>query len=639
MVRHSRQLRNRGAVFGALLVIGLPAAVGTILLAAYIAHADLPPAPFPPENPPTEEKRLLGKILFWDEQLSTDNTVSCGTCHLPERAGADPRIAVHPGLDGLTPSPDDKFGSPGVISCDPDQNFIPSDLFSLARQVTDRSANSMINAAYAPVLFWDGRASGTFIDPHSGQVRIAAVGALESQAVAPPTNSVEMAHAERDWGQITRKLERVRPLALAVDLPPDVAAALASGPAYPQLFAAAFGDDAITAERIAMALATYQRSLISDQSPWDRFDAGDASALTAAQVRGLNVFRQQRCDACHTPPLFTNNTFRNIGLRPIAEDPGRQAVTGLPGDAGRFKVPGLRNAALRVRFMHNGQFGSLQQVMAFYARAPGTVQFPQNIDPLIPAIILPPQAAADVVDFIANGLLDPRVANGEFPFDRPRLRSELPPNPARIGNGVSGSGGRTPVLIALSPPNLGNRDFQIGITNADAGRTAYVAISVAGPINGRLVDPEIFAGPFTLQGDAASGYATYRWPIPDNAALNGRRLFMQWLVEDQAAPGGLARTPVARLDLFCGLGDCPDACRADMTGSSDPGDARYGRPDGVVDAPDFFYYLDRFAAGDLLLADLTASSDPADPMYGVPDGRIDAADFFYYLDLFEAGCL
>ncbi len=80
------------------------------------------------------------------------------------------------------------------------------------------------------------------------------------------------------------------------------------------------------------------------------------------------------------------------------------------------------------------------------------------------------------------------------------------------------------------------------------------------------------------------------------------------------------------------------ACRADLSGSSDPNDPGYGVPDGVLDISDFFYYLDQFVAMNFAVADLSGSSDPNDPGYGVPDGMIDISDFFYYLDTFVAGC-
>ncbi len=97
--------------------------------------------------------------------------------------------------------------------------------------------------------------------------------------------------------------------------------------------------------------------------------------------------------------------------------------------------------------------------------------------------------------------------------------------------------------------------------------------------------------------------------------------------------GGLAKQVIPATAWSYGTG-----CPADTSGSSDPNDPGYGVPDGQIDAADFFYYLDQFAAGNLAAADLTGSSDPNDPGYGVPDGQLDAGDFFYYLDLFVAGC-
>jgi len=79
-------------------------------------------------------------------------------------------------------------------------------------------------------------------------------------------------------------------------------------------------------------------------------------------------------------------------------------------------------------------------------------------------------------------------------------------------------------------------------------------------------------------------------------------------------------------------------CAADLTGSADPNSPDFGIPDGVLDATDFFFYLDRFAADDLSVADLTGSIDPNSPAFGIPDGLIDASDFFFYLDLFAQGC-
>lgn len=401
-------------------------AVQFVLTAALVAWwagaamAQVPPPPVPPQNPITEPKRVLGKILFWEEQLSSDNSVSCGTCHQPFRAASDPRAGVHPGLDQTAGTPDDVIGSPGIVRQDATGTPIADPLFGFDVQVTGRSAQTVYGALWSPQTFWDGRAGPAFIDPQTGATAIPAGGALEAQAVVPILADNEMAHEGRTWGEVVAKLQGATPMALATYLPPDVAGAIAANPTYPALFAAAFGDAAITARRIAFALATYERTLVANQTP---FDTG---TLTPQQQQGLNVLQspQARCTVCHAPPLFTNNTFRNIGVRPIAEDIGRQAVTGDPADAGRFKVPTLRNVGIKPTFMHNGRRSTLEQVVDFYLGINGQVQFPQNQDPAIPGIAFPPPARLDLIEFLRNGLTDPRVAAEAPPFDRPILASE-----------------------------------------------------------------------------------------------------------------------------------------------------------------------------------------------------------------------
>jgi len=408
-----------------------------------VNQALLPPVPFPPENPPLDAKRLLGKILFWDEQLSSDNTVACGTCHIPANAGADPRFARHPGADGLFHTDDDVFGSPGIVRRDANNDVMEDPLFGFDPQVTRRAAQSYFMAGYAAELFWDGRARSRFVDPLNPSITVIPFGGgLESQAVVPILSEVEMAHEGRDWPQVIAKLEAARPLALATDLPADVAEALAEGRTYSELFDAAFADPQITPARIAMAIATYERALVPNQAPWDRYMMGDTGAMTAQQITGWNILQHSTlCLNCHTPPLFTDNKFYNIGLRPSAEDVGRQEVTGEAADIGRFRTPSLRNVGLKVSLMHVGWITDVEDAVAFY-NAPGVddalpgwaghVQFTQDqsgIPTSTPGVFadyelihVPVEAA--VIDFIANALTDPRVANEEFPFDRPTLRSE-----------------------------------------------------------------------------------------------------------------------------------------------------------------------------------------------------------------------
>src|SRR5918994_3697577 len=118
--------------------------------------ADLPPVPVPVENPITEPKRVLGKILFWDEQLSSDGSVACGTCHRPSAGGGDPRAGRHPGIDKGTI--DDVMGSPGIAALDRNGRAQPSTLFGTGPQVTPRLSPPNFTALWADELFWDGRA-------------------------------------------------------------------------------------------------------------------------------------------------------------------------------------------------------------------------------------------------------------------------------------------------------------------------------------------------------------------------------------------------------------------------------------------------------------------------------------------------
>jgi cytochrome c peroxidase len=381
----------------------------------------LPPVPVSPANPITEEKRGLGKILFWDEQVSADDTVACGTCHSGVRAGTDGRIGIHPGLDATFATPDDVRGSPGVRHADAIGNPVFDPLFRFNVQITPRAANAAVNAAFSPELFWDGRARSTFVDPTSGEVSIANGGALENQALGPILSTVEMGRDQRTWAAVASKLARSEPLGQATGLPPDVVPLIATHPTYPELFQAAFGDPAITAERIAFAIATYERTLVANETPWDRFVAGVPGAMTPGQVQGWNFFRTSSCAACHTPPTFSNVTYTNIGVRPPAEDLGRQVVTGLAGDRGRFKVPTLRGVGLKATFMHNGVFSNLQQVIAHY-RPGNPLIFLDNIDPLLP-VGVPPDQQPPLIDFMANALTDPRLAARTFPFDEPVLHA------------------------------------------------------------------------------------------------------------------------------------------------------------------------------------------------------------------------
>ncbi len=523
------------------------------------APAPLAAVPVPAANPITEPKRVLGKILFWDEQMSSDGTVACGTCHRPEAGGTDPRLAGHPGPDGIAGNADDINGSLGIVQSNAAHDFTRNTTFLYNRQVTGRRAPDFTGMAYAATGFWDGRASGAFVDPDTNTVLIPTGGALESQSIEPLLATSEMAHGGRAFVDVTTRLATAKPLRLASALPTDVANALTANTTYPALFQAAFGTPTITAARIAMALATYERTLIPNQSPFDLWTQGNPNALNPAQLQGWADFNSPgaRCNQCHVGAATSDFVFHNLGLRPVAEDVGRQGVTNNNADRGKFKTPWLRNVALRPRFFHTGRITGLANAVGFYGTGAGPNL--DNRDPILAGIGFPPNVGNGIVTFL-GALTDPRVAARQFPFDRPTLRLEGTPAAVRFGPTANGSGGVAPFLISNDFLHRGNPDFRIGMGSGLGGAPAYLvlagapavpAISVGGIAVS--VDPAtiLASAPFTLSGTGAGqGSATFHAAIPDLPSLVGVQVSAQWFVVDPFAAGGVAVSTAGTWTLF-----------------------------------------------------------------------------------------
>lgn len=205
-------------------------------------------------------------------------------------------------------------------------------------KIGGRNAPTVLNAAYNTFQFWDGRAPS-----------------LEKQAEGPVQNAVEMANT---LSTVEKKLM--------------------ADAAYRAEFEKAFGPGPITYEKVGQAIASFERTLVSGNSPFDRyFYGGDKSALGPAAIRGLDVFRNPKkgnCAACHTigekNALFTDNKFHNIGVGADSEghykDRGRYNVTQNEADEGAFKTPTLRNIAKTGPYMHDGSLKTLKEVIDFY---------------------------------------------------------------------------------------------------------------------------------------------------------------------------------------------------------------------------------------------------------------------------------
>jgi len=389
-----------------------------------------PTVTYPVENPYSPEKAMLGKILFWEEQLGSKSTQACGTCHRPEAGGSDPRasepFSVGAGPNRIKGDGDDVHGGRGIARCNSLGVAQVDPIYGLEAQVTPRKPPSYFDAMFFDELFWDGRAPSTFIDPVTHVVAIETGGALESQAAGPPVSDVEMSCEGYQWTDIQTKLATAKPLDLATNVPEAMVRAIVDHPTYPDLFAWAYGEPGITARKIIFAIATHERQLTSNDTPWDRFNRGNVTALTKDQQRGLALFNTKAaCEKCHVPPLFTDGKFHNVGFQDRTLDPGRSVITGVAADLGKMKTPDLRNVGLRAGggLMHNGTFNgaSLQSVVTAYDK--GGFNF-DGIDPEIHQLDMTDEELGKLLDFLTNGLTDKRVVDAMPPFDHPTLSSE-----------------------------------------------------------------------------------------------------------------------------------------------------------------------------------------------------------------------
>lgn len=391
--------------------------------------AAYPAVVFPAENPYSDSKALLGKVLFWEEQIGSKNNQACGSCHRASAGGSDPRatepLSLGAGPDNVFGTADDVHGGRGIPRCNSAGVAIPFPPYGLQPQVTVRKPPSYFDAMFAPELFWDGRARTEFRDPLTGVVAIVTGGALESQAAGPPVSNVEMACEGYTWRDIETKLVTAKPLAFARNIPKAMADFIGTS-TYPQLFTQVYGSPEITAQKIIFAIATHERTLTSNNTAWDHFNAGQTIALSSDQRDGLAIFNTKgRCDKCHMAPLFTDNKFHNIGLNDPTLDPGRSTISGDAADLGKMKTPTLRNVGLRAAggMMHSGIGNGATMDLVMNEYNMGGLDR-TNLDKEMLLLNLTQDEVDKVINFMVNGLTDPRVINQLPPFDSPKLSTE-----------------------------------------------------------------------------------------------------------------------------------------------------------------------------------------------------------------------
>jgi len=259
--------------------------------------------------------------------------------HLPDvEFPSDNQYSDEKALLGKTLFFDPRLSRSNQIACaschDPELGWCDNRTFSFGhdRQAGTRNAMSILNVAYAKSLFWDGRA-----------------GSLEEQSQIPIQDEKEMG-------------EHI-----------DIAAGkIAKIKGYEVLFQKAFGDKTVTKDRISKAIATFERTVKSLPSKFDQFIDGKSDIYTNDEVMGLHLFRTKaQCMNCHNSGYFSNSSFENIGtslLGEKGEDLGRYSVTKNPEDAGKFRVPGLREVSKTGPFLHNGSMMTLTEVIQFYSK-------------------------------------------------------------------------------------------------------------------------------------------------------------------------------------------------------------------------------------------------------------------------------
>lgn len=239
-----------------------------------------------------------------------------------------------------------------------------------------RRTPTVLNSAWLTALMWDGRASS-----------------LEAQAVLPITTAHEMNY---NMAELVKRLKATK--------------------AYHPLFAKAFGDQEISQERVAKALASFQRTLVSPESPFDRWVAGDENAISNAAKRGFEIFTgKAQCSTCHKSWRFTDDSFHDIGLESPDLGRGKHVPPQVTIMQHAFKTPTLRDLPANGPFMHDGSMEDMETVIKHYEE--GGIQR-ESLSPDMKPFELTDEERAALIEFLKT------LDGGELKVEAPSIPAE-----------------------------------------------------------------------------------------------------------------------------------------------------------------------------------------------------------------------
>ena len=266
---------------------------------------------------------------------------------------------------------DSRLSKDNSVSCaschDPKKGWSDGEQFStgVGGAKGGMNAPTIINRVFSTLQFWDGRAKS-----------------LEDQALGPIQNPIEMA--------------------LTLD---EAVSKISQVEGYKLLFKQSYGDEQVTADRIAKAIASFERTIVSGNSPFDKYESGDKTAMSQSAIRGLEIFQDNKkgnCTSCHAGFNFTDEGYHNLGVGTEQlgwekDYSGRFAVTQDTKDKGAFKTPTLRDVAESAPYMHDGSVKTLEEVIEIYAK--GGVKN-EYLDPKMKKLDLTDQDKKDLIAFL-----------------------------------------------------------------------------------------------------------------------------------------------------------------------------------------------------------------------------------------------